>query len=90
MKEKKQKIIKDISYDDVKLSESLEQLDNDDVIKKIIEEREKLNYLVRDAIEHDQELNTSTIKEQKKIVEMYINEALLRKLEENIDDNDKE
>ncbi len=90
MKEKKEQKNKDILYDDVKLTESLEQLDNDGVIKKIIQEREKLNYLVRDAIEHDQELNTSTIKEQKKTVEMYINEALLRKLEENIDDNNKE
>jgi len=61
--------------------ESIRNMGDDDLIETISYERKRLNDLAQKALEDCGNLDVATVREQNRIVESLLNEALLRSVE---------
>jgi hypothetical protein len=58
-------------------------LEDDELLDQLVFERNKLNEIAQDALDNDGSLNVESVHEQNRVVEMLINEALLRWIEDS-------
>lgn len=64
-----------------KIDQSIKQMDNAALMESISCERKRLNEIAKKALEYDGNLDAESVREQNRVVESLINEALLRRLE---------
>ena len=69
-----------LSYPDTE--KSIKEMDDKLLMKSIGCERKKLNDIAQKALEADGNLDVESVREQNRVVESLINEALLRRLED--------
>ncbi|MFZ5975353.1 MAG: hypothetical protein ACOYU3_08090 [Bacillota bacterium] len=63
------------------IDRSIKEMDNAALMESIANERKKLNEIAQKALEYDGNLDVEIVREQNRVVESLINEALLRRLE---------
>ncbi len=67
---------------DAQLERQIRDMDNDQLVQRLTRERKKLNAIAQKALEKEGSLDVQSLHEQNRVVEMLINEALLRRIED--------
>jgi hypothetical protein len=67
---------------DARLERQIRDMDDGQLVQRLTRERKKLNAIAQKALEKEGSLDVQSLHEQNRVVEMLINEALLRRIED--------